>query len=575
MNVQDIVKSAALFLMLFSVSMQAKSQQEEKDEKPVTIDSFVIVRDYRPLLADAVKIRRSPDMTNKREYMPKLSYGAVPDKKLDINTGLSELKIMETPFTQWKDITSNYVKFGMGNFNTILGEAYFAVEDYEDIRFGGFVKHLSQKGSLEQQRFNRQDVGVFGRRVLPNFTVDGTIGYNRFATNFYGIPTDIDGGSLNPSKESQVFNDIYFTGELTSNFDKENVDAVSYSVKADAYTYNDRYDTRETSLALSGYLNKRVKAFNIGANVSVDVNNISGTFSNPAIDRVNNSVALLNPYIRFKGDNYNIELGANIASEFGDSSRFNIFPRAEIDFSLVPEYFYIFGGITGGVERASYRKFTSDNPYLGPGLNIQNTVERMHAFGGIKGNAGATFGWKAKAFYRQLEGLPLFVNNIDAPFQFDVIYDGDGDNAVKHVGIEGELNIRLSQMVNLGGRLNIDQYTMAYQEETWHTPKMRLAANARFNISDKLYIDAEALFHGQTYAPTYAYATTGVPTEPREMVKTTIPSFFDLSAGAEYKATKQLGLFVKANNMFNNEYSRYLYYPRLGFNIIGGLNYSF
>jgi hypothetical protein len=27
--------------------------------------------------------------------------------------------------------------------------------------------------------------------------------------------------------------------------------------------------------------------------------------------------------------------------------------------------------------------------------------------------------------------------------------------------------------------------------------------------------------------------------------------------------------------MFNNEYQRYLYYPRLGFNLIGGLNFSF
>jgi hypothetical protein len=49
----------------------------------------------------------------------------------------------------------------------------------------------------------------------------------------------------------------------------------------------------------------------------------------------------------------------------------------------------------------------------------------------------------------------------------------------------------------------------------------------------------------------------------------------DLSAGAEYKATKYLGVFVKANNMLNTEYQRYLYYPKLGFNILGGLNFSF
>ncbi|MCL8000558.1 TonB-dependent receptor, partial [Brucella sp. 21LCYQ03] len=246
-----------------------------------------------------------------------------------------------------------------------------------------------------------------------------------------------------------------------------------------------------------------------------------------------------------------------------------------IDFSLVPEYFYIFGGVTGGVERGSYREFTRQNQFLAPGARIQNMIERMNAYGGIKGNAGATFGWKAKAFYRQLEGMPLFVNNLVNPFQFDLVYDGDGDESVKHIGVEGEINIRVSEAVNLGARLNIDNYTMAYQQETWHTPNVRLTANARFNISEKLYIDAEALFHGATSARAFAYTNDGVPVDASAPTVQSIPSFLDLSAGAEYKATKQLGIFVKANNMLNNEYQRYLYYPRLGFNVIGGLNFSF
>jgi len=550
--------------------------QRDTTNRPVTLDSFDIVRDYRPILADAVKIRRSPDMANKREYMPKLNYGNVPDKKLDINTGLSELKIMETPFSRIVDHNSNYVKLGVGNLGTILGEAYFAVEDYEDIRFGGFVKHLNQKGNLEDQKFSRQEVGVFGRRIFPMFTVNGLIGYNGFGTRFYGIPMDVDNKNLNPTREAQRFNDIYFSGELTSNFDPANEDALSYSVKADAYTYKDKFDGKENSIALSGYLNKRLRTFNVGANVALDFNSIGGV--NTPDGNLNNSIVNANPYIKFKGDNYNITLGANIVSEFGDSSRFNIFPVAEIDFSLVPGYFYIFGGVKGGVEKGSFRSFTKTNPYLGLTPNIMNTVERMNVYGGIKGNAGATFGYKVKAFYRQVEGLPMFVNNVDRPFQFDLVYDGDGDKALKHVGIEGEINVRLSELVNLGGRLNIDNYTTVSQEEAWHLPKMRLAANARFNISEKLYIDAEALFHGNATAREYSYTTdqvTNVTSPSATYSKTSIPSFFDLSAGAEYKATKQLGIFVKANNIFNTEYSRYLYYPKLGFNILGGINFSF
>ncbi|WP_437922326.1 hypothetical protein [Sphingobacterium sp. LRF_L2] len=571
---KTVFKNYAIVALLLGLGVEGYAQTTP--EKPVTIDSFDVVRDYKPILADAVKIRRSPDMTNKRSYMPKLSYGDISDKKLDINTGLKELNVQETPFSQAMDQRSNYVKFGLGNFNTILGEGYFSYDEYENMRVGGFVKHLSQKGSLEAQKFSRQEVGVFGRRILEQFTVDGLIGYNRYATNFYGIPMANDNvTSINPTPEKQAFNDIYFTGELTSNYDPNNEDAFSYSAKLDAYSFSDKFDAKETSVALSAFFNKRVKTFNIGANLSVDVNNVDGTNNVANNGRTKNSLATINPYIRFKGDNYAITLGANFVPEFGDSTSFNIFPSAEIDFALAPEYFHIFGGVNGGVKKASYRDFARQNPFLGPEIGIQNMVERLNFFGGIKGNAGATFGYKIKAIYRQLEGMPLFVNNEETPFRFDVVYDGNGDKAVKHVGLEGEINVRLSKIVNLGGRLNIDQYSAAQEQEVWHTPKMRLAANARFNISEKLYIDAEALFHGISYAKAYSYTPSGELDTTVPYSKQQVPSFFDLSAGAEYKATQQLGLFVKANNIFNTEYQTYLYYPKLGFNILGGLNFSF
>lgn len=571
---RTVLRNYAIAALLLAGSPQVFAQEDPN--KPVTIDSFNVVRDYRPILADAVKIRRSPDMTNKRSYMPKLSYGNIVDKKLDINTGLKELDVQELPFTRVEDLTSNYVKLGVGNFSSILAEAYVAVEDYKDMRVGGFAKHLSQKGPLDAQKYGRQEIGVFGRRILPNFTVDGLLGYNRYATNFYGNPLDVNDVSLNPAKEAQRFNDIYFNGELTSNYDPNNDEAVSYSAKVDAYTYNDKYDVRESSVALSGYLNKRVRAFNIGANVGLDVNTLNGT-SNPENDgKWNNSVFNINPYVSFKGANYALILGANLVSEFGDASSFNVFPAVDIDFSLVPGYIHLFGGINGGVNKTSFKTLSQINPYLGPAQSFQNTIERLNFYGGVKGNAGATFGYKAKIMYKSLEQVPFFINNMENPFRFDVIYDGNEDDKVKYFGIEGEMNVRLSEVVNVGGRLNIDGYTMAAQEEAWFTPALRLAANARFNISEKVYIDAEGYLHDKTSAREYTYdnATSPVTISPDYRV-ISMPSYFDLSAGVEYRAMKNLGIFARANNIFNSEYERFLYYPRLGFNLIGGLNYSF
>ena len=93
----------AITALLLGIGVEGYAQgRDTVPDRPVTVDSFDIVRDYRPILADAVKIRRSPDMTNKRSYMPKLSYGNIPDKKLDINTGLKELMCRKHLFRKHK-----------------------------------------------------------------------------------------------------------------------------------------------------------------------------------------------------------------------------------------------------------------------------------------------------------------------------------------------------------------------------------------------------------------------------------------------------------------------------------------
>jgi outer membrane receptor protein involved in Fe transport len=54
-----------------------------------------------------------------------------------------------------------------------------------------------------------------------------------------------------------------------------------------------------------------------------------------------------------------------------------------------------------------------------------------------------------------------------------------------------------------------------------------------------------------------------------------INSFADLSGGVEYKATGRLSVFVNVNNLLNQNYQTWLYYPDYGFNIFGGAGFKF
>lgn len=560
-------------LVLIGLSTLGAYAQEDTTRRrpgdpPSTMEEVDVVRDYRPILADAVKIRQSPDLTNIRAYQPKLRY-AIQDKRLDINTGTRQLSLQALAAQGASTLYNNYAKLGVGNFSTINGELYISNGADEYMHMGAFAKHLSQSGSLEGQSFSQQQLGIFGRSILENITLNGELGYKRNASNFYGFVPSMP--TLNPSPDPLAYNDIYVKGELNSNFE-DNEELLSYSVKADGYLFSNNYEASENAFALSANINKKVKAFNVGANVSGDFATVNDEAFN-----LQNHIGRLNPYIKFKGKNYSLTLGANFVSEFGGESQTNIFPAVNLELALIPDFTTIYAGINGDVKRTSLRSMAYENPFLNSNLNIQNMVEKFNAYGGIKGNGGAALGYKVGVFYKRVNDMPFFINTpptISSPTdlltvnynynRFDIIYDA-GDNNV--YGLEGEINFQVSEAFKLGGKVTFTEYDMATEEQAWFMPKFKAEGNTRINITDKVFVTGELQLMGQTYAKLYFID------QPYERV--TIPAFADISAGIEYRITPRIGIYGQFNNLLGNDYERYLYYPRLGLNAIGGVNFSF
>src|SRR5690606_28175095 len=208
----------------------------------------------------------------------------------------------------------------------------------------------------------------------------GDLGYKRYGTRFYGMPLDDTGLSLNPNpEEKQVFNDVSLDAELVSRVRAEDINPFSFSLKANGYLYSDAFESHENSFALSGYMNKQVNAFNIGAHVSGDFTGVGNAHTS-----LSNHIARINPVIRFQGENYDLVLGANLVSEFGDSTRSNIFPSVGLEFALAPGYAHLFAGVNGDVRKTSFRDLSRENPWLTDQIGIHNIVERYNVYGGIK-----------------------------------------------------------------------------------------------------------------------------------------------------------------------------------------------
>ncbi|TDQ73920.1 tetratricopeptide repeat protein [Sphingobacterium yanglingense] len=70
---------------MFSVLLLTGYAQQKVHTKPTTMDSIEIVRDYRPMLADAVKVRRTPDMKIDRKDLESELRQTVASMYLDMN----------------------------------------------------------------------------------------------------------------------------------------------------------------------------------------------------------------------------------------------------------------------------------------------------------------------------------------------------------------------------------------------------------------------------------------------------------------------------------------------------------
>ncbi|MDN3586927.1 TonB-dependent receptor [Pedobacter aquatilis] len=559
------IYSSLFFLSAGLMTVQA--QEKKQEEKATVSEEIEVVRPYKPILAEAVKLRRSPNLDDVKTYKARLNY-SVTDRKLEINSDIQKLQAQALVDEKQTELINNYVKGGFGSLSTLLGEVYINNGRDEALQLGGYFKHFSQEGKLNKQNSSTQQLSLFGKSILDNNTVSGRLNLERNGVHFYGI--DDARPTLNPNPEKQAYTLIEAEGELVKNY-KESETDFSYALKANAYLLNDRFEAQESYITLNGYLNKRISSLNLGLAAATEFGNTKDLSTN-----IGNNIFRLNPYIRLQVKGAKVTAGVNFVQEFGTNSRSRIFPAVTADFTLIPDYLQVFGEVKGDVNRNSLKGFSDENPWLNANVNIKNTVEKLSISAGIKGTGGPGFGYKARFYIKQLEDMPLFVNNFGEFNKFDVIYDF---GKAKITGLEGEISVQVSDALKWTGKLNVDDYKPAQETYSWFKPGLKVSSNLVYNYNKKLSFNAGAVIQDDVKAKVNVQqpvppASYLIPNPSIESI-VTVKGYVDLGLGADYRINNKFSVFAKANNLLNTNYSRYLYYQVNGFNIFGGLTYSF
>jgi hypothetical protein len=239
------------------------------------------------------------------------------------------------------------------------------------------------------------------------------------------------------------------------------------------------------------------------------------------------------------------------------------YPQAELQFKVVENLLFFYLGVDGGLEINNYRKITTENPFVIPGLAVKNSDHNLKVYGGFLGSISNTTTFKIKASYSLIDDMYFFVNDTIGELrnQFHVEYDD-----VELKSVYGEVETKATDNLSLLLKGNYYGYTMSSQDKPWHKPSWDATFSALYNIRNKIILSADVYGEGKRYAKTYGLA--GNPVTKK------LDPLLDINLGFEYRYTKLLSGFLKFYNITSTRYARWNQYPSQQFFFMIGFTYS-
>ncbi len=564
-------------LAFLVVASNGFSQERETD----TIDTDVVnvVKPYTPTISDAFKIKETPTLND-----------STTAQKKDVKYNIFSIPVAST-FTPAKGkaatvdkakpikLYDNYASLGFGTYTTILGEVYLNHALNRTERVGGYLSHHSSQGGIDglllDDNFSNTNLNAnFSKQLRDmSWTVDAGFGLQTY--NWYGLPQPLfDETTADMINEGHSFYNVHFGGKL--NFE----DAIIDNLKVRFRRFGDDQDSGENRFVASSEFTVPVRGEEIKTEVTIDY--IGGEFdrnfyTEDAIKYGNINFGIA-PSYQLKQDDLTVNLGVNLVylndTEFSDN-KFYIYPNITASYRLVDEILIAYGGIEGGLIQNSYYDFANENPFVSPTFFIAPTDQQYNASVGLKGKLSNSMSYNISGRYFADRNKAMFMSNsvlggATEDYQYGnsygIVYDD-----VNTLSVAGELNVDINRNFNLGIKAEYFNYSTDAQSEAWNLPDIKGSLFLDYQIDDNWFAGAGLFFVGERKDQFYEEGTL-VPTSP---VTVTLDSYFDANAHVGYRVTDRLSVFVKANNIANNDYQRWMNFPVQGIQVLGGATYQF
>ena len=537
--------SRILFVAFSSTLLiQSAQAQDSSRRREVSITST-----FKPVLKQAAKINFNPSPPSADTSRPNLKYN-IPDGNLlfSFQPGtLRPLALQVDSGGKWDN--ESYIKVGYGNLKTPFVQAGLSVGDGHTAGLNIYAKHISSQGKILYQDYSNTNVDLNAWfKTSKNLEWDARLGAMQEKFNKYGFQPK----TLAFPDDSLAVKYQTWRARLSFHNINQTEFGLTYAPEIKIDVFNDQLKNSESNTYVNLPLEK-----SIGTNFAIDLT-LTGSLSRykplTKNDIANNYLEIA-PTIIYKTQNLTIRGGIRPA---WDNSFFKLFPNILAEVNSTDNRFAFQLGWTGYLRNSGFQYLASYNPWIWAPINVYNTrIEER--FAGFKGTIGDHFSYGAKVAYNLLNNQPLFINDTIAGGKSFMVLN---EPEVKVLNFGGEMGYNVGEKFSLISTVSFNQYKTQVNSKAWGLLPVEFKTDVRLQVLKDLYLKSTLYaFDGP-----WSYSKAG---------SKKLPGAFDLGAGLEFNIVKNIKIWGQFNNILNNEYQRWNQYPVYGFNLMGGVVFSF
>jgi hypothetical protein len=453
---------------------------------------------------------------------------------------------------------NNIIRAGIGNFGHTFLEAHAGIPMGEDNYHGIYVKHNNFRLGPVGANYSGSSqnlVKVHSRTSFDAVKLEGALGWERRGFDFYGFtPKNYD------FPESIIFNSwnkFNFIGGISNNSKDSKIDYQFKSNLSYLFTH-----LKANELVWKGSVNA---VFMITDELT------AGLEGNIVLAQRQDSLTLyrnlykLKPTFQYKTDKFTITAGLNVINDREKNTLNNsyIYPIVKLDAQVV-QGVKIFVGYEGDVYANNLTSYLLENSWLNRFIELRNTRKTADFYAGGKSSFQNGLDLEAKISYANYKDFYVFNNSGKDSTRFEALYSDDS-TTVKVTNFMAQVSYQIPEMFRSNLKFDVNVFSgLGNLKTAWHRPTFSATWNNTFTIKQKLLVSSDLYFLAGIKGKNFV--------TDREVK---LDPIIDLNFKFTYLLSDHFNVFVSANNVFNKNYQRYLYYPTQGVNFLGGLSYSF